>query len=1328
MFWSESPDPTFNNPYVSKTVYEINYTDKTYWQAHFNSVLEDFKSDIFTLSSEALKAQLWDWQGLVGKQTLSPMAYEQGVHALAAYVKHHPDAAFVNTRVFSEILTEFKNEMQEQTTFTLENFEADVLKSIVLFIDRKMTWKEASETIYYYHDLMPAKLYNAVIKKLQHLSTQGPLTVNAYQQFRKEFITFLLNAQTELPRLNFQSNYFDKAENIHESKSYSLVWDTLQSLGDYVLYHPLQAITAGLALQVAAVAALGQMNERNLVKQDTTGEFLINTNTFDFQGYPSAATFDNNNFVVTWFSNGQDSSGEGVYGQLFNNATSKRIGTEFRVNTYTIGDQWFQNMATFANSNFVVAWESDGQDGSLGGIYGQLFNATDGVVGTEFQINTYTMNNQAFPNTATFTSNNFIVVWHSFPGQDGSGSGVYGQLFNPISMKIGAEFQVNTYSIGDQGEACAATFTNNNFVVMWQSANQTASNSNYDIYGQLFDNIGRKIGPEFQANSYITDTQDNAKVATFPNNNFAVIWESYGQDGSDYGVYGQLFNANVGRIGPEFQVNTYTTNNQYSHSVATFPNNNFIVTWMSTEQNAEDNIYGQMFNATGGRIGVEFQVNTNTYASGFPSVATFPNNNFLVTWQSWGQDGSNEAVIGRIFDTSSLHFYSANQVGSYTEDTPQLLPILAVEMPVFFFTVSAQLTMMPLLGGSLSIGTSGNVTSVYNATTGIWEAIGLLDDVNSLLSTLIFYPSLNFNQNLTINAEIGNGYDPNVKGTINLVGIPVNDSPVLQTSNGSVTYVANMAQIKEIIDAELSITDIDSPNLINAIVWFSEEWVSAEDRLAFTNQSGLTGSYDDINGILKITGVVSTTFYQTALESVEYYNVLSSPTISPRTISFQVFDAGAASNIANKTIEIVTSSITGTSSITNALTSTTSTLSITSSTNSTMATNGAISTSSSSLTTGESDPAASLSSHNTAAIIGGAVSGGAVLLLLLGGLAYWRLRQKQPSHARESRLAIEFTENESGSPDEGLLSSWKQPEPPITIVPLFSNNNNEEPSTQSSKLLLNNFDPPLVIASNSLTWQVKLGEGSFGIVYQGMWKHNDVAIKQLKNTQLSFKAIDEFTHEMQIMTQFRSPQIIQLYGVVIDKMPYSLVMEYMPKGSLYTVLHSREALSWELRENIALDIAKGLDYLHTVHQVLHRDLKSANVLLDNQYNAKLTDFGLSRVKTEISSLSGSTMVGTIHWMAPEVLQEKLYSEKSDIYSYGMTLWELASRELPFKTANGNQTLIADWIKEGQREALPKDVTPKLAKLITWGWAQKASDRPTAEQAIQVLKRNKLSNN
>jgi WD40 repeat protein/serine/threonine protein kinase len=259
------------------------------------------------------------------------------------------------------------------------------------------------------------------------------------------------------------------------------------------------------------------------------------------------------------------------------------------------------------------------------------------------------------------------------------------------------------------------------------------------------------------------------------------------------------------------------------------------------------------------------------------------------------------------------------------------------------------------------------------------------------------------------------------------------------------------------------------------------------------------------------------------------------------------------------------------------------------------------------------------------------------------------------------------------------------------------------------------------IPFQELTLIEERGKGGFGVVYRATWRHREVAVKQLLNTKLTAETLAEFKAESQVMMRLRSPDIVQFYGYCLSPQ-YCLVMEYMPKGSLFEVLHSQQPLTWHVRYQIATDMACGLAFLHR-EGILHRDVKSLNVLINDQFRAKLTDFGLARVKSETQTTSTKGSAGTPAWMAPELFKRKAnYTQKCDVYSLGIAFWELAARKRPFEDAS-NPAVIPSWIMQGERDDIPADCPKGFAKLIQSCWGDDAKTRPTADEVVALLKKN-----
>ncbi|XP_026387419.1 fibroblast growth factor receptor 2-like isoform X2 [Papaver somniferum] len=194
----------------------------------------------------------------------------------------------------------------------------------------------------------------------------------------------------------------------------------------------------------------------------------------------------------------------------------------------------------------------------------------------------------------------------------------------------------------------------------------------------------------------------------------------------------------------------------------------------------------------------------------------------------------------------------------------------------------------------------------------------------------------------------------------------------------------------------------------------------------------------------------------------------------------------------------------------------------------------------------------------------------------------------------------------------------------------------------------------------------QIGRGSCTTVYHGLWCGSDVAVKVFSEFEYSEDLLGTFRQEVLLMKGLRHPNVLLFMGAVTSPKHPCIVTEFLPRGSLFQLLRRNPpALDWKRRVLMALDIARGLNYLHCYNPpIIHRDVKSSNLLVDNNWHLKVGDFGLSRLKhaTFLTTENGN---GTPQWMAPEVICNEPADEKSDVYSFRVVLWELATGRIPW---------------------------------------------------------------
>lgn len=249
----------------------------------------------------------------------------------------------------------------------------------------------------------------------------------------------------------------------------------------------------------------------------------------------------------------------------------------------------------------------------------------------------------------------------------------------------------------------------------------------------------------------------------------------------------------------------------------------------------------------------------------------------------------------------------------------------------------------------------------------------------------------------------------------------------------------------------------------------------------------------------------------------------------------------------------------------------------------------------------------------------------------------------------------------------------------------------------------------------------RIGLGSYGEVYRADWNGTEVAVKKFLDQDFYGDALDEFRSEVRIMRRLRHPNIVLFMGAVTRPPNLSIVSEYLPRGSLYKILHRPGCQIDEKRRiKMAIDVAKGMNCLHTsVPTIVHRDLKSPNLLVDNNWTVKVCDFGLSRLKHS-TFLSSKSTAGTPEWMAPEVLRNEQSNEKCDVYSFGVILWELATLRMPWSGMNPMQVVGAVGFQD-RRLDIPKEIDPLVARIIWECWQKDPNLRPSFAQLTTALK-------
>ncbi|KAK8622253.1 hypothetical protein V6N13_117176 [Hibiscus sabdariffa] len=274
------------------------------------------------------------------------------------------------------------------------------------------------------------------------------------------------------------------------------------------------------------------------------------------------------------------------------------------------------------------------------------------------------------------------------------------------------------------------------------------------------------------------------------------------------------------------------------------------------------------------------------------------------------------------------------------------------------------------------------------------------------------------------------------------------------------------------------------------------------------------------------------------------------------------------------------------------------------------------------------------------------------------------------------------------------------------------------------------------IDSRHLKLENKVASGSYGDLYKGTYRSQEVAVKILKPERID-DIHKDFAQEVFIMRKVRHKNVVQFIGACTKSPNLCIVTEnvnvrffltaffvflsaeFMSGGSVYDYLHKqRGVFKLPTLLKVAIDVSKGMNYLHQ-NNIIHRDLKAANLLMDENEVVKVADFGVARVKSQSGVMTAET--GTYRWMAPEIIEHKPYDHKADVFSFGIMLWELLTGKLPYEYLTPLQAAVG-VVQKGLRPTIPKHSNPKLSQLLERCWQQDPTLRPDFSEIIEILQK------
>eukprot|EP01087_Luapelamoeba_hula_P002734 TRINITY_DN1246_c0_g1_i1.p1 TRINITY_DN1246_c0_g1~~TRINITY_DN1246_c0_g1_i1.p1 ORF type:complete len:1072 (-),score=242.65 TRINITY_DN1246_c0_g1_i1:50-3265(-) len=256
-----------------------------------------------------------------------------------------------------------------------------------------------------------------------------------------------------------------------------------------------------------------------------------------------------------------------------------------------------------------------------------------------------------------------------------------------------------------------------------------------------------------------------------------------------------------------------------------------------------------------------------------------------------------------------------------------------------------------------------------------------------------------------------------------------------------------------------------------------------------------------------------------------------------------------------------------------------------------------------------------------------------------------------------------------------------------------------------------------------VTMDKELGRGAYGVVYAGRLHGKRVAVKKLlMGDGVDEEVLTSFKVEVDIMNKLRHPNILLFMGACFQPENCMLVTEIMPRGSLDNIIHNEAGtpIPFRLRMRFAKDTVLGMNWLHRLHPpFLHLDLKLGNLLVDENWNVKVADFGLSKIAPDCV-IESEGLIGSPFYMAPEMLMEKDYNEKADIYSFAICLWEIYTTKFPYEGMfNELDELVMAVAMDEERPEIPADCPVTLRDLIESCWATDPKSRPSFRRILKA---------
>ncbi|MHB1036579.1 MAG: golvesin C-terminal-like domain-containing protein [Pirellulales bacterium] len=499
-------------------------------------------------------------------------------------------------------------------------------------------------------------------------------------------------------------------------------------------------------------------------------------------GNPLAARPDGG-WVATWASHSQDGSDWGVYTQQFA-GDGTPLGSEIRANTTISGDQEHPSVAVAPDGSSMIVWQGARQSRRSSdpeGIVGRRFDATGQPLGRDRQINVTLSGNQANPAIAALSDGSFVVVWDGKGASDNAG--IFGRRYDATGSPLGGEFLINTHTSHTQERPAVAALPDGGSLVTWQS--QEGEDDQTEIYAQRFDASGTRVGGEFHVNTAAEQLNEHPAIGVGPDGSFVIAWQSSDEDGGDYGIVAQRYNAAGERLGGEFAVNTFTDGAQRDPSVAFNGHGGFAIAWHGSGPGDNAGVFVREYGPDGAPLAAESLVNSTTDSAQRYAALVAAGSGYVVSWSGNGI-GDTEGVFMRHLGSGPATSGISDIQGS-EDDPDQVIDLWA----------------------AFEDAENADQHLTYSFTANTYRDLFASTDIDASTGQLVlrYAPNACGPAVLTVQATDPGGLY--AKTTFKVAVEPVEDAP---TTLGIETINVSEDAVRTVVDLASDFADIDTPS------------------------------------------------------------------------------------------------------------------------------------------------------------------------------------------------------------------------------------------------------------------------------------------------------------------------------------------------------------------------------------------------------------------------------------------------------------------------------------------------------------------------------------